>query len=146
MINFVFYIKTFENGDTLPLIKSEPPFDELSDLSNGFVGTIDGAIKIIDNIEKVISEEKDSYIFGGSDFVILGVGKDTTTITSFFVVDEKVRSRGIGKMMEEYCVELAMERKCFAIELFSQEKRTDAHRFYERQGYQHFQKFFIKEL
>lgn len=90
MINFVFYIKTFENGDTLPLIKSEPPFDELSDLSNGFVGTINGAIKIIDNIEKVISEEKDSYIFGGSDFVILGVGKDTTTITSFFDEEEKV--------------------------------------------------------
>lgn len=75
----------------------------------------------------------------------IGFEGETCNI-SFFVVDENIRSKGVGKAMEEYCTALARERGCFAIELFSLDKRVDAHRFYERQGYQHIQKYFIKEL
>ena len=105
MINYTFYIKTFVNGDLLPLIKVESPFDELCDLSHGFVGTIDGATRIIENIEKVISGEKDSYIFGGSDFVIVGVSDDTTTITSFLDDEEKIQdipTKEILKLMKDW--------------------------------------------
>ena len=105
MINYTFYIKTFKNGDMLPLIKVEAPFDELCDLSNGFVGTIDGATRIIENIEQVISREKDSYIFGGSDFVIVGVSDDTTTITSFLEDEEKIQNiptNEILKLMKDW--------------------------------------------
>lgn len=75
------------------------------------------------------------------------IGLDGRTCTiSFFVVDEAVRSAGIGKLMEEYCTALAKENGCFNIELYSSEKRLDAHRFYERQGYKQYEKFFMKEL
>lgn len=75
----------------------------------------------------------------------IGLDGDTCTI-SFFVVDENTRSLGIGKQLEEYCTKLAKERGCFNIELYSSAKRVDAHRFYERQGYKHYEKFFMKEL
>ncbi|MDH6307447.1 GNAT superfamily N-acetyltransferase [Dysgonomonas sp. PFB1-18] len=64
----------------------------------------------------------------------------------FFVVDSSVRSKGIGRLMEEYCTALATERACAMIELYSNEKRLDAHRFYERQGYKSYEKFFVKEI
>lgn len=64
----------------------------------------------------------------------------------FFVVDSSVRSKGIGRLMEEYCTALTTERGCALIELYSNEKRLDAHRFYERQGYKSYEKFFVKEI
>ena len=91
MISYTFYLKTFKNGDLIPLIKVEHPFDELCDLSIKFVGTIDGVNEVIENIEKVISGEMESYVFGGSDFVIVGVSNEITTITSFFDDEEKVQ-------------------------------------------------------
>lgn len=87
ILKYKFFI--FEEKE--PRMEVETPYEVLFDLSNGFVGTIDGATRIIENIEKVISGEKDSYIFGGSDFVIVGVSEDSTTITSFFDDEEKIQ-------------------------------------------------------
>lgn len=70
---------------------------------------------------------------------------DIMTI-GYFVVEEEYRSRNIGKQLEEYVTGIAMERQCSLIEVFSQKKRTDAHRFYERQGYLTSEKFFVKNL
>lgn len=64
----------------------------------------------------------------------------------FFVVDSTLRSRGIGKALEEYCTRLATDRGCAIMELYSNEKRVDAHRFYERQGYKSYEKYFMKEV
>lgn len=70
---------------------------------------------------------------------------ETATI-GFFVVDSTIRSRGIGKAMEEYCTNAAKERNCALIEVYSSARRTEAHPFYERQGYIAYEKFFIKEI
>lgn len=67
-------------------------------------------------------------------------------MVSYFAVDDQLRSRGLGKEMEERCVELAKERGCNRIELHSSIRRTDAHRFYLRQGYVEFPKYFSKKL
>lgn len=69
-----------------------------------------------------------------------------TANIGFFAVDKNLRSEGIGRKMEEYCVQMAKEKGCTMIELFSKENRLDAHRFYERQGYKHYEKFFVKEI
>lgn len=69
-----------------------------------------------------------------------------TANIGFFVVDSTIRSKGIGKTMEEHCTQIAKERNCALIEVYSSEKRTDAHRFYERQGYKAYEKFFMKEI
>ncbi|MDR2950348.1 MAG: GNAT family N-acetyltransferase [Prevotella sp.] len=75
----------------------------------------------------------------------IGYEGETANI-GFFVVDTAIRSKGIGKKMEEYCTRIAKERDCALIELYSNKKRTDAHRFYERQGYKAYEKFFMKEI
>ncbi len=61
-------------------------------------------------------------------------------------MDENIRSRGIGKAMEEYCSALAKRRECALIEVYSSAKRIGAHRFYERQGYKAYDKYFMKEI
>lgn len=63
-----------------------------------------------------------------------------------FVVDENVRSKGVGRSMEEYATQMAKERGCCLVELFSLKERIDAHRFYIRQGFTEREKFFEKEL
>ena len=65
---------------------------------------------------------------------------------SYFAVDGTARSNGIGKLLEEYCAELAKNRKCDRIEVHCHERRTEAHRFYIRQGYEEVPKYFIKSL
>ena len=65
---------------------------------------------------------------------------------SYFAVDALARSLGIGKAMEEYCTNLARERQCDRIEVHCHSRRTDAHRFYFRQGFEESPKYLIKKL
>lgn len=64
----------------------------------------------------------------------------------YLVVDKSVRGKGIGRILEEYACKTAKEKGCSALNVFSREFRTDAHRFYERQGYHEERKFFSKEI
>jgi GNAT superfamily N-acetyltransferase len=63
---------------------------------------------------------------------------------SYFAVKDTARSHGIGQELEAYITRLARERNCDRIEVHCQTRRTDAHRFYERQGYKEFPKYLIK--
>jgi N-acetylglutamate synthase-like GNAT family acetyltransferase len=67
-------------------------------------------------------------------------------VISYLVVDEKTRKQGIGRILEEYAVEITVKRGCRRIFLHSNARRTDAHRFYLRQGYQEYAKAFVKYL
>ncbi len=53
------------------------------------------------------------------------------------VVDSDVRSLGMGSALVEIAEEWARSRGCNAISVRSNVKRGDAHRFYERHGFQH---------
>lgn len=65
---------------------------------------------------------------------------------SCFAVDENIRSKGIGNALEAHFTQLATERKCDRIEVHCHSRRTAAHRFYERQGYEESPKYFVKML
>jgi len=65
---------------------------------------------------------------------------------SYFAVDKNIRSKGIGRKLEEYCNDLALKRKCDRVEVHCHSKRTDAHRFYIRQGFTEAPKYFVKML
>lgn len=65
---------------------------------------------------------------------------------SYFVVEDAVRDQGIGRKIEARITELARERKCDRIEVHCHSRRTNAHRFYQRQGYVESPKYFIKQL
>lgn len=64
----------------------------------------------------------------------------------YFVVDSSIRSQGIGRQLEEKACQVALEKGCDHINVFSMAHRSGAHRFYERQGYTHIQRFFEKKL
>ena len=51
-------------------------------------------------------------------------------------VEADLRGRGIGERLMEHVTCRAREAGCSFMQLTSDERRTDAHRFYERLGYQ----------
>ena len=55
---------------------------------------------------------------------------------SMMVVDEKLRSRGIGAALVRAAEEVLAAQGCYMIEVTSHLRRTEAHRFYERLGYE----------
>jgi len=51
-------------------------------------------------------------------------------------VSKENRSAGFGKMMMEYAIDLAKSSQCGLIQLTTDKKREDAHRFYEGLGFE----------
>lgn len=50
-------------------------------------------------------------------------------------VAQSQRNRGIGGEMMRWAIERCREHNCSMVQLTSNKKRTDAHRFYERLGF-----------
>ena len=48
----------------------------------------------------------------------------------------RMQGQGIGSVMMEHAIGFARERGCKSVKLTSNLKRTDAHRFYERLGFE----------
>jgi GNAT superfamily N-acetyltransferase len=65
---------------------------------------------------------------------------------SYLCVAQQARSRGVGAQLEAFAEREARARGCDRIELHSHERRTDAHRFYRRQGYVESPKYLVKPL
>jgi len=51
-------------------------------------------------------------------------------------VDESLRGRRYGEELVRYCIERAREAGCFKLALTTNRHRVDAHRFWERQGFE----------
>lgn len=65
---------------------------------------------------------------------------------SYFIIDERFRGQGVGKEMLEHCIDLAKQRRCDRFEVHSHSRRTGAHRFYAREGFEESPKYLIKIL
>ncbi len=65
---------------------------------------------------------------------IAGAGRTDCQIESVHV-DNAWRSNGIGSQMMSWAIALAKERSCRRLQLTTNKKRKDAHRFYERLGF-----------
>lgn len=70
---------------------------------------------------------------------------DTGEIVELVVLPEK-RNLQIGKKLIEKIEEIARERNLEQIELSTSTYRKDAHRFYERQGYEKLHYNYTKEI
>jgi GNAT superfamily N-acetyltransferase len=103
---------------------------------------------INDPLKELLVYDLDDNVAG---FIILeflpqlGLKGDIARI-GYFAVDERYRSKGIGKEMEGYIENLAREKGCDRIEVHCHERRKDAHRFYYRQGYYESPKYLMKSL
>ncbi len=62
-------------------------------------------------------------------------GRDVAIIENV-IVDASARGSGVGSAMMRWAVEEARVHGCSQIKLTSNTKRTDAHRFYERLGFE----------
>jgi ribosomal protein S18 acetylase RimI-like enzyme len=62
------------------------------------------------------------------------------------VVDAKVRSKGYGELLMRQLIEEAKRAGCYKVELTSNKRRTEAHRFYERLGFQRTHEAFRLDL
>jgi len=62
------------------------------------------------------------------------------------VVDEKSRSKGYGEMLIRHAIEQARKAGCYRVSLTSNKRRTDAHRFYDRMGFQRTHEAFRMDL
>jgi GNAT superfamily N-acetyltransferase len=62
------------------------------------------------------------------------------------VIDEKYRGKGIGKLMLDDVTLIASKNNCAFLELESAFHREDAHRFYEKEGFEKTGFFISKKL
>lgn len=65
---------------------------------------------------------------------------------SMMVVDERHRSRGIGAQMVSSAEELLVSKGCQLVEVTSNLRRLDAHRFWERVGYERTSARFARQV
>lgn len=65
---------------------------------------------------------------------------------SMMVVDEALRGRGIGARLVRAAEQALAAQGCYMVEVTSNLRRTDAHRFYERLGYERTSVRLAKEL
>jgi GNAT superfamily N-acetyltransferase len=65
---------------------------------------------------------------------------------SMMVVDETLRNRGIGAVLIAAAEQALAEQGCYMVEITSHVRRTDAHRFYERLGYERTSVRLAKEI
>ena len=63
-------------------------------------------------------------------------GTSPFAVVEYMVVDEKQRSRGIGKALMEYCKDLAKKAGCYKIMFTSDNRRERAHKFYKSVGFE----------
>jgi len=111
---------------------------------------------IKEKLDKLLSNPSDDvYIYQESNKVLgfvtlhysvqLAYEGDFCEI-GYLVVDESARGRGIGKKLEEHACNLAKEKSCSLIHVFSMDHRNEAHQFYEKQGYKEVEKYFEKNF
>ena len=105
-------------------------------------------ILLMDPNEELLVFEEDKIVIAviSVHFIPQLAVKGDFARISYFAVDKNIRSKGIGRKVEEYCTDLAIKRNCDRIEVHCHSRRRDAHRFYVRQGFSESPKYFIKLL
>ena len=114
------------------------------DIDDGDVLSKSEAGKIFDRISsypnyKIYGAKYNGKIVGTFSLAIMDNiahrGK-SSGIVEDVVVDKHMRSKGIGKIMMEYAIEVCKKHNCYKMSLSSNLKRERAHRFYKSLGFE----------
>ena len=94
-------------------------------------------MKKVPGYELLVAEENGEVVGTTVLAVLPGFAHGTSpfAVVEYFVVDEKRRSQGIGKLLMEYVVARAKEAGCYKIALTSDNRREQAHKFYNSIGF-----------
>ncbi len=119
----LYSVKDIDNGAVLPLPEAEAMFRKmrsypayriyLARYRGRAVGTF--ALAIMDNLAHM--------------------GKPSGLVEDV-VVAEDMRSKGVGRTMMEYAMEICRRKGCYKMSLSSNRRRKDAHRFYRSLGFE----------
>lgn len=88
----------------------------------------------------LVIEDEHGRVVGTTQLMILpNLSRDgmPRAVIENVCVDESMRGRGFGELLSRYCVEQARAAGCFKVALTSNRVRAGAHRFWERQGFEH---------
>jgi N-acetylglutamate synthase-like GNAT family acetyltransferase len=83
--------------------------------------------------------EENGEVIGTTVLAILpGMAHGTApfAVIEYVVVDEKKRSKGVGKILMDYCKDTAKKAGCYKIMLTSDKRRDRAHKFYRSIGFE----------
>jgi N-acetylglutamate synthase-like GNAT family acetyltransferase len=100
--------------------------------------------KVLKQIEKypnamLLVADDEGNVIGTTFMAILpGFAHHTAPfcVVEYVVVDEKRRSKGVGKALMDYCKARAKEAGCYKIFLTSDKRRDRAHKFYRANGFE----------
>jgi GNAT superfamily N-acetyltransferase len=112
----------FDDGKVLDEVSARAPYDRFSHYPD----------------YKIYIAEVDARIVGSfALLVMLNLGHlgAPSAIVEDVVVDPAMQNRLIGQRMMEAAMALARDKGCYKLVLSSNERRTGAHRFYDRLGF-----------
>ena len=101
-----------------------------------------------DNKKILVAEIENSKIVGMMSIVFLS-RLNQNTLEMYVperIVSQNYRSKGIGKKLINFSIELGKEKKCHRMRLESGNQRTESHKFYRNLGFETSSIFFTKNL
>ena len=94
---------------------------------------------VADQRQRLLVVEAQARIVGSAVLIIVPnlshQGRPYAIIENI-VIDTEARSAGYGEKLVRYAIEEARKAGCYKLSLTSNKRRPDAHRFYERLGFQ----------
>lgn len=105
----------------------------------------------------IVGDANNALFVGEQDGVVIATAQltfvptlvaqgTTRAIVEGVRVSSHVRSQGLGEKMLRFCEDIARQHGCGSIQLTTSMARVDAHRFYDRIGYEHSHKGFKRSL
>ncbi len=110
---------------------------ERHDLTRHETGPVFAEISAMPGHELLVAEE-DGVVVGTMVLLIVpnfSHGALPWAIVENMVVDPAHRRRGIGRLLTEYAIARAREAGCYKVQLLSNVKRGESHRFYKALGF-----------
>jgi GNAT superfamily N-acetyltransferase len=88
---------------------------------------------------ELLVAEEDGVVVGTMVLLVvpnLSHGALPWAIVENMVVDSRYRHRGIGRLLMEYAITSARQAGCYKVQLLSNKKRREAHKFYRSLGFE----------
>jgi predicted N-acetyltransferase YhbS len=94
-------------------------------------------ISALPGCEVIVAEQESAVIGTAMLMVVPNLSHNALpwAIVENVVVDSGYRGTGVGKLLMEYIKEKAGEAGCYKVQLMSDKRRNEAHKFYAAIGY-----------